>query len=275
MRAPPARPPPAAPRWRNCCALLDLPVSGTGQSHRRDCARRRGGLSILARPVPAADSYLDNGATREAAGRHRSRATLLPRVQHQPSTAACTAGYRSARPSWLRRRACHSTALHQRCARRPDRLHPRHHRGDQPRRAKLGTVPSCARATRSSSTTMEHHSNIVPWQLLYERDRHRAEGGAGQRRRTSSTSQPSTRCSTDHPARGDHACVQRARQHQPGDPNSPPTPPVRWCWSTARKPWRTRRWTCRPSAATSTPSRGLKLTAPPASAPCCMAAVAS
>ncbi len=32
-------------------------------------------------------------------------------------------------------------------------------------------------------STLEHHANIVPWQLLRQRPRHRAEGGADRRRR--------------------------------------------------------------------------------------------
>ena len=39
-------------------------------------------------------------------------------------------------------------------------------RGDQPRRLRLGPAQRRRRATRSSLTELEHHSNIVPWQML-------------------------------------------------------------------------------------------------------------
>ena len=47
-----------------------------------------------------------------------------------------------------------------------DRLHARHDRGDQPRRAELRPRARRSPATRSLVTAMEHHSNIVPWQML-------------------------------------------------------------------------------------------------------------
>ena len=49
-----------------------------------------------------------------------------------------------------------------------DRLRPRHHRGHQPRRPELRPQARRRRATRSWSPRLEHHSNIVPWQMLCE-----------------------------------------------------------------------------------------------------------
>ena len=46
-----------------------------------------------------------------------------------------------------------------------DRLHPRHDRGDQPRGAELRAEVAPA-GDEILITEMEHHSNIVPWQLL-------------------------------------------------------------------------------------------------------------
>ena len=50
-----------------------------------------------------------------------------------------------------------------------DHLHPQRHREHQPGRARVGRCATSRRATRCSSPAMEHHSNIVPWQLLCER----------------------------------------------------------------------------------------------------------
>ena len=47
-------------------------------------------------------------------------------------------------------------------------LHPQRHRGDQPRGLRVGPRATSAPATRCSSREMEHHSNIVPWQMLCE-----------------------------------------------------------------------------------------------------------
>ena len=45
-------------------------------------------------------------------------------------------------------------------------LHAQRDRGDQPRRRTRGAARTSARATASSLTEMEHHSNLVPWQML-------------------------------------------------------------------------------------------------------------
>jgi cysteine desulfurase/selenocysteine lyase len=63
--------------------------------------------------------------------------------------------------------APHHRRFHRR-ARGRDRLHPRRDRGDQSGRAKLGRGQSQA-GDRILLSTLEHHSNIVPWQILRER----------------------------------------------------------------------------------------------------------
>ena len=47
----------------------------------------------------------------------------------------------------------------------------------------LGPHESSATATRSSSPRMEHHSNIVPWQMLCDETGAKLQGRADQRRR--------------------------------------------------------------------------------------------
>ena len=64
-----------------------------------------------------------------------------------------------------------------------DHLHPQRHRGDQPRRA----IPSARERIKAGDeivlSIMEHHSNIVPWHFLRERQRRGDQMGAGRRRR--------------------------------------------------------------------------------------------
>ena len=106
--------------------------------------------------------------------------------------------------------------------RRRGGLHPRHHRGDQPGRAQLLAAPAPRAGRRVLVTWLEHHANIVPWQIVCDeagaivepvpiddRRRHRPRrprGGAARRATaggrsgwwrsaTSRTpSAPSTRC---------------------------------------------------------------------------------
>ena len=132
-----------------------------------------------------------------------------------------------------------------------------------------GAARTSARATAIVLTPMEHHANIVPWQLL-------APGGRRElayveltddgrldldsldallaRGRSSSRSRTSRTCS----ARSTRSTrSSRAR-----------TPPARSCWSTARRRCRTCGSTCARSAPTSTASPATRSTARPASA-CC------
>ena len=66
----------------------------------------------------------------------------------------------------VRGRAREGAALRQCGVDRGDRLRPRHDRGDQPGRPVVRRARGSAQATRSSSPRLEHHSNIVPWQIL-------------------------------------------------------------------------------------------------------------
>ena len=52
---------------------------------------------------------------------------------------------------------------------RRDRLHPQRDRGDQPRRVLVGLAPTSRAGDLIVITEMEHHSNLVPWQMLCER----------------------------------------------------------------------------------------------------------
>jgi hypothetical protein len=68
----------------------------------------------------------------------------------------------------VRGRAPQGAALHQRARGARDHLHQRHHRRINLVMHGYG-ASSSAPATRSSSPTLEHHSNIVPWQMLARR----------------------------------------------------------------------------------------------------------
>ena len=76
-----------------------------------------------------------------------------------------------------------------------DRLHPRHHRGHQPRGAQLRPRRTSARATRSLISAMEHHSNIVPWQMLCEQTGRAAARRADRRPRRAAPRRVRARCS--------------------------------------------------------------------------------
>ena len=126
-------------------------------------------------------------------------------------------------------------------------------------------------------TEMEHHSNIVPWQMLAQdrgatarvRRRHRRRParprlprrGAGARRRRCS---PSRTCPT---------CSRRSTRSRRS--RAAPTPPARSSSSTAPRRSRTCRSTSPRSAPTSTPGPGTRPTARPASASCTGAASCS
>ena len=134
-----------------------------------DVAAIRADFPILAREVNGKPLvYLDNGASaqkpKRGAGYHPAR--LWRRIRQRPSRAAL-----SQQPlhRQFREGAGNGAPLPQCALRRRDHLHPQRHRGDQPRRQLLWRRRISARATRSCSTIMEHHSNIVPWHFLQER----------------------------------------------------------------------------------------------------------
>ena len=191
----------------------------------------------------------------EAAGGARRADALLRRRQRQrpprraPLSERATEAYEEARDE-VRRFLNAARA-------RGDHLHAQRHRGDQPRRARRSAARDVgSRATRCSSPAMEHHSNIVPWQMLCEErgarlrvvpidDRgeliaRRARGAARRRARGSWRSRT---CRT-RSARSIRSSDDRARWR---------TRAASRCWSTARRRRTTCRSTCRRSTATSTP----------------------
>ena len=115
-------------------------------------------------------------------------------------------------------------------------------------------------------TEMEHHSNIVPWQLVCRADRARCCARCRSPTPASSISTAFDRLldrrapgcvavthvsnvlGTINPVRRDRATRARAR--------------ARWRWWTAPSRRRTCRWTCRRSAATSLPSRATRSSGP-------------
>ncbi len=112
-------------------------------------------------------------------------------------------------------RAGDRAAVPRRRERAGDRLHARHDGVDQPRRAGVGSREPPRRATRSCITTMEHHSNIVPWQMVGRGDAAPSCARSRSRTRASSTWTRSTRSSRRGRARGDRPREQRARDGEP------------------------------------------------------------
>ena len=121
------------------------------------------------------------------------------------------------------------------------------HEERRPRRSTSSPTPGAARNVGAGDaivlTQMEHHSNIVPWQLLCQ------EVGARARatwRSTTTAGSTSTRSTRELAARrrklvARHPRLERARHAQPDrrDRRAARTPPARACSSTARRPCRT------------------------------------
>ena len=78
--------------------------------------------------------------------------------------------------------------------RRGDDLHRQRHRRAQPRRLHLGPPERRRAATSWCSPQMEHHSNIVPWQLLCAENAAPSSPTCRCSTTASSTSTRSTRC---------------------------------------------------------------------------------
>ena len=120
-------------------------------------------------------------------------------------------------------------------------------------------VACCGRATRCSSPAMEHHSNIVPWQLVCEADRRAAARRADRRRAASSMLDEFERAAVAADAdRGHGAHVECARDDQSGRARSSRMAHAHGavrCWSTASRRRTTCPSTCRRSTATSTSHR--------------------
>ena len=111
--------------------------------------------------------YFDNGATSQKPQAvidalthyYRAENSNIHRGVHYLSEQA-TAAYEAARGKGAR--------LYQ-CASGPrDYLRARHHRGDQSGRAELRPGVFCKAGDEIIVSAMEHHSNIVPWQMLCE-----------------------------------------------------------------------------------------------------------
>ena len=95
---------------------------------------------------------------------------------------------------------------------RRDRLHAERDRGDQPRRLRVGPRERRPGRPRACITQMEHHSNIVPWQL----PRRRARVHAGRRRRAAGSRRARRAARAAAEARRRRPRLQRARHDQPG-----------------------------------------------------------
>ena len=117
-------------------------------------------------------------------------------------------------------------------------------------------------------TTLEHHSNIVPWQMLREEKGAKIRvvpiNDAGEL----DLDEYKRALQRAHEVRRRRARLERARHDQSGqgDDRASRTSTACRCWSTARRPRRTSRSTCRTSTATSTRSRATRCAARPASA---------
>ena len=185
---------------------------------RRAAARRR----AAPRRVPDPEGAGPRQAARlprqrqhepEAARRHRGDEPLLRRDQreHPPGDLPpLREGDRR-----LRGRTREGPRLPERGRDEGDRLHARDDGGDQPRRLRVRSGARVGPGDEMLVTGLEHHSNIVPWQLLCERtgaslrvlpidDSRRLEArGAG----------PPPRAADAH--RRDLARLERARHDQP------------------------------------------------------------
>ena len=201
----------------------------------------------------------------EAAGRARRAAALLQRATTPTSIAAvhllserATQDYEDARvkvqglPRRRRRRARSSSSAA-----------PPRGSTSSPRRS---AEKMSAQATRCSITAMEHHSNIVPWQMLCEEKGATSARGPDQRRRRIAARR-----------------VREAADAADADRRRWPTSPTRWarstrssgswkwptpaacrCWWTAPSRPRTCRSTCASWAAISSSSPATSCTARPA-----------
>ena len=130
-----------------------------------------------------------------------------------------------------------AAALPRRRAHARDHLHPQRHRGDQPGGAELGRQAPLGPGDEVLISAMEHHSNIVPWQLACERtgarlrvipidDRGVLDLDAFHGLLTARTRMVAI-----------VASLERPRHGEPGRATSPwpRTPPAPRCWSTGRR----------------------------------------
>ncbi|MCK7474969.1 MAG: aminotransferase class V-fold PLP-dependent enzyme [Rhodopseudomonas palustris] len=196
--------------------------------------------------------WLDNGATTQKPQCVIDRRCALLRareLQHPPRRPHAR---RRGRPTPTRRRAtrCALPQCAARCARSCSCAAP-------PRRStwwrRPGAAALSARATRSSITMLEHHSNIVPWQHAVRR-----EGRARCASRRSTIAASSTARRLRAAARAAHAGCVAVTQVSNALGTVTPVARDRSRWRTPRRPGagrrragrcRTCRSTCRRSAA--------------------------
>ena len=113
------------------------------------------------------------------------------------------------------------------------------HRGHQPGRAELGAARISEAGDEVLVTWMEHHSNIVPWQLVCEQTGATLKVVPDHRR--GELRPRRLRAPADRRARSWSSMIhvqQRARHHQPGrrPDRAARRPRRRGRWSTARRP---------------------------------------
>ena len=201
----------AAPRPRRCCWRRSAsrrssasPTPEIAEAVLRDGARmaRSGGAGDERHPAPAYDVeairaefpilaerpygkplvYLDNAASAQKprAVLDAADAFLRARIRQRASRPALS---RQRRDRRLRGRARKRAPLPQRRLGRRDRVRALGDRGDQSGRRRASASTTSARATRSCSSVMEHHANIVPWHFHARAQGRGAEMGRRRRRR--------------------------------------------------------------------------------------------
>ncbi len=219
-----------------------------------DVQRIRADFPLLARAVHGKPLiYFDNANTSQKPRvGDRGGRPLLPRVQRERLARGAHARRRGDRG--LRGHARQARALHQRAVARRDRVHQRHHAGDQLWSPTAMRCRVCKPGDEILVTTMEHHANIVPWQLVAATHGREAQGRADHAERRIDRRGIRRAADAAREARRRHARVERARHDQSGArARAKPVARAAFrCWSTARRPRRICRSTCRRSAAIST-----------------------
>ena len=217
-------------------------ITASGSARR---PRRRGRAGAVPHPRHEVHGkplvYLDSAATaQQPRGRARRGATASTARATPTSTAACTRS-RSAPPRPTRRRARRVARFLGAAAPGGGRLHPRHHRGDQPGGRSFGRPRARPRrrgADHRDGAPLQHRALAAG----LRGDRRAAGGGAGRRPRRAAARRVRAAAVAAHPRRR-RASTSRtpwARSTRCARSPTARTPRARWCWSTARR----RRPTC-------------------------------